>query len=199
MHTSARDQRSGATLGYCRSFMIWPLTMSSVSSFTMPAVFNPLTTSGSSIPISLLTLNSKPGKPFPYPHHPVHACVLGVPTFQQHLTAGLGNPWNALCLASETPYSHGSPLNVGFAWTSELSLFSLLKVQVTQSCLTPSDPMDCSPPDSSVRGVLQARILEWVAIPFSRKSSQPRDRTEVSCIAGRFFTIWATRDAFSLF
>ena len=50
------------------------------------------------------------------------------------------------------------------------------------------DPMDCSSPGSSVDGILQARILEWVAIPFSRGSSRPRDRSWVSCIAGRFFT-----------
>ena len=55
--------------------------------------------------------------------------------------------------------------------------------------------MDCSPPGSSVHGIIQARILEWVAIPFSRGSSWPRDQTWVSCIAGRFFTIWATREA----
>ena len=53
-------------------------------------------------------------------------------------------------------------------------------------------PMDCSPPGSSVHGILQARILEWVAISFSSRSFQPRDQTKVSCIAGRFFTIWAT-------
>ena len=53
--------------------------------------------------------------------------------------------------------------------------------------------MDCSPPGSSVHGILQARILEWVAISFSRGSSQPRDQTRVSCTAGRFFTDWATR------
>ena len=47
---------------------------------------------------------------------------------------------------------------------------------------------------SSVHEILQARILDWVAIPFSRGSSQPKDRTQVSCITGRFFTIWATRD-----
>ena len=52
--------------------------------------------------------------------------------------------------------------------------------------------MDSSPPGSSVQGILQARILEWVAIPFSRGSSWPRDWTQVSCTAGRFFTIWAT-------
>ena len=66
------------------------------------------------------------------------------------------------------------------------------RVLVAQSCPTFWDPMDCSPPDSSVHGILQARILEWVVIFFSRGSSWPRDRTQVSCIAGRFFTIWAT-------
>ena len=62
-------------------------------------------------------------------------------------------------------------------------------VLVTQSCPTLCDPMDYSPPGSSVHGILQARILEWVTITFSRGSSQPRDQTWVSCIAGRFFTI----------
>ena len=60
--------------------------------------------------------------------------------------------------------------------------------EVAQSCLTLCDPMDCSLPCSSVRGILQARILEWVAISFSRRSSQPRDETRVSCIAGIFFS-----------
>ena len=59
---------------------------------------------------------------------------------------------------------------------------------VSQSCLTLSDPMDCSLPASSAHGILQARILEWVAIPFSRRSSQPKDQTQVSHIAGGFFT-----------
>ena len=67
-----------------------------------------------------------------------------------------------------------------------------------QSCLSLCDPMDYSLPGSSVHGILQAaRTLEWIAIPFSRGSSQPRDQTQVSCIAGRFFTIWATREAYS--
>ena len=59
---------------------------------------------------------------------------------------------------------------------------------MAQSCLTLCDPMDCSPPGSSVQGIFQARILEWVAFPFSRGSSQPRDQTQVSCIVGGFFT-----------
>ena len=56
-----------------------------------------------------------------------------------------------------------------------------------------SDSIDCSPPGSSVHGILQARIVEWVAIPFSRESYWPRDWTQVFCIAGGFFTSWATR------
>ena len=63
-----------------------------------------------------------------------------------------------------------------------------VKVLVAQSCLTLCDPMDCSLPGSSVHGILQARIPEWVAIPFPRGSSWPRDQSQVSCIAGRFFS-----------
>ena len=66
---------------------------------------------------------------------------------------------------------------------------------ITQSCLTLCEPMDCSPPSSSVHEIFQTRILEWVAISFSRGSSQPRDQTQVFCTAGRFFTNWATREA----
>ena len=69
-----------------------------------------------------------------------------------------------------------------------------VKVQVIQLCMTLCNPMDCSLPDSSVLGILQVRILKWVTISFSRWSSWPRDRTLVSCIAGRFFTLWTTRD-----
>ena len=61
--------------------------------------------------------------------------------------------------------------------------------EVAQLCPTLCDPMDCSLSGSSVHGILQARILEWVAISFSRESSQPRDRTRVSCIAGRHFSL----------
>ena len=62
-----------------------------------------------------------------------------------------------------------------------------------QSCLTLCEPMDCSPPGSSIHGILQARILEWVAISFSRGSLQPRDQTQVSHIAGRRFNLWTVR------
>ena len=74
-------------------------------------------------------------------------------------------------------------------YMSELMFYS------SKSCPIPCDPMDCSLPGSSVPGILQGRILEWVAMPSSRGSSQPRVRTEVSHIAGGFFTIWATKEA----
>ena len=64
------------------------------------------------------------------------------------------------------------------------------KVKVTESCPTLCDTMDYR-----VHGILQARILEWVTFLFSRWSSQPRDQTQVSCIAGRFFTSWANTEA----
>ena len=66
---------------------------------------------------------------------------------------------------------------------------------VSQLCLTLGDPINCSPLGSSVLGILQARILEWVAILISRGSSQPRDQTQVFHTAGRFLTSWATREA----
>ena len=69
------------------------------------------------------------------------------------------------------------------------------EVLVTQSCPALCDPMDCSQLNSSVHGIFQARILEWIAIPFSEGSSQLRDWTWVFCIAGIFFTVWAPREA----
>ena len=74
-----------------------------------------------------------------------------------------------------------------------------VKVLVTQSWPTLCNSVDCSPPGSSVHGILQVRILEWVAIPFSRGSSHPRDQTQVPCIAGRFLTIWANKKALQNF
>ena len=70
-----------------------------------------------------------------------------------------------------------------------------VKVLVTQLCPTLCDPTGCRLPGSSAHGILQARILEWVAIPFSRGSCCPRDQTQVSCVASRFFTIWVNREA----
>ena len=70
--------------------------------------------------------------------------------------------------------------------------------EVAQSCPTPCNPMDCSLPGSSVYGIFQARVLEWVAISFSRRSSQPRDWSLVSHILGKCFTVWANRKVPSL-
>ena len=66
-------------------------------------------------------------------------------------------------------------------------LFMCMRAPSHQSCPTLCDPLHCSPPGSSVHGIFQARIMEWVAVSFSRGSSQPRDRSHVPCIAGRFF------------
>ena len=66
--------------------------------------------------------------------------------------------------------------------------------EVAQSCPTLCDPVDCSLSGSSVHGIFQATVLEWIAISFSSGSSQPRDRTWVSCIVDRCFTVWATRE-----
>ena len=69
-----------------------------------------------------------------------------------------------------------------------------LFIIIESESVTLFDPMDCSLPGSSGHEIFQARILELVAIPSSREYSPPRDQTQVSCIAGRFFTIWATRE-----
>ena len=66
--------------------------------------------------------------------------------------------------------------------------------EIAQSCPTLCDPRDCGLPSSSVHGIFQAIVLELIAISFSSGSSWPRDRTQVSCIAGRFFTNWAVRE-----
>ena len=71
----------------------------------------------------------------------------------------------------------------------QVTLFSNSESEAAQSCPTLCDHIDCSLPGSSVHEIFQARVLEWVAISFSRGSSQPRGRTQVSCIASRRFTI----------
>ena len=89
-------------------------------------------------------------------------------------------------------------LKTKFNWLNLKTCLVLFKdvyvCLVTQSCLTLCDPTDCSLPGSSVNGILQARILEWVAVPSSRGSSQPRDWTQVFHNAGRFSPRWATRE-----
>ena len=80
-----------------------------------------------------------------------------------------------------------------FIWCHIIKCLFLL-FSCAQLCSTICNPLDCSPPSSSDHGIFQARILEWVAVSFSRGSSQPRDQTCnscVSCVAGSFFTHWA--------
>ena len=67
-----------------------------------------------------------------------------------------------------------------------------MRRKVAQSCTALFDPVDCTLPGSSIDGIFQARVLEWVAVSFCRGSSWPKDRTQVFCIAGRRFTRWAT-------
>ena len=81
-----------------------------------------------------------------------------------------------------------------FYRASQKSIFHESESEVAESCLTLCDPMDRSLSGSSIHGVFQARILEWVAVSFSRRSSWPRDWTQVSLIVGRCFSVWATRD-----
>ena len=79
------------------------------------------------------------------------------------------------------------------SWTFSSSTSMEVRLLFTQLCPALCNPMNCILPGYFVHGALQARILEWVAIPFSRGSSQPKNWTQVSWTAGRFFTIWATR------
>ena len=121
---------------------------------------------------------------------------------------GLYSPWNSL--GQNTGVGSSSRLQ-GIFWTqvshiargcftswatreAQILHWTKSESEVAQSCPTLCDPMDCSLPGFSVHGIFQARVLEWVAISFSRGSSWPRDRPQVSCIAGRRFTLWATRE-----
>ena len=80
------------------------------------------------------------------------------------------------------------------SWTDRVKNWKQ-EVLVSKLCLTLCNFMNCNPPGSSVHGILQTRILEWVAVSYSRGSSQPRDQIQISGTAGIFFTTWATRQA----
>ena len=109
-------------------------------------------------------------------------------------TSALAWSWDRF-QGGEAPWGRGNGETVYLVlWVGTVTMWTQweLKVLVAQSCPTLCDPMDCSPPGSSVHGILQARILEWVAIPFSRGSSRARDGTWVLLHADGFFTVWAT-------
>ena len=104
--------------------------------------------------------------------------------------------WSILDMCCFPTFVYFCGCCVGSNWDGNLLLFGVIEqgkvkaeMLVSQLSKTICDPMDCSPPGSSVHGIFQERVLEWVAIPFPRESSWPRDWTPVSCIAGRFFTI----------
>ena len=75
-------------------------------------------------------------------------------------------------------------------------MLNISGVLVAQSCPTLCDPMECSPPGCSVHGILHVILLEWVIISFAKETSWPRDRTQVSCIGDRFFTVSTTRESY---
>ena len=128
-------------------------------------------------PLSMKFSRQKYWSRFPFPsleNLPNPGIKPGSPAFQ------------ADALTSEPP---GKPNGVMKSWTWLSYCVCVSVCEVTQSCPTLCDPMDCSLPGSSLHGILQARVLEWVAISFSRGSSRPRDRTWVSCIPGRCFNL----------
>ena len=130
-----------------------------------------------------------------WPHHAACGILVPQPGIQP-IPLALGvqslNHWTARTAREVPPLSF---LNSASASSLRATCGLKVKVLIAPLCLTLCDPMDCSPPSSSVHGILQARILEWVAIPFSRGSSWFRDGTQVSCLAGIFFSVWATREA----
>ena len=115
------------------------------------------------------------------------------------------DPWEATlpkkaldtfeCSLGKHPDNTFSDVRLEMLFLTELPICHESESEVAQSCLTLYDPMDCSLPGSSLHGILQARVLEWGAISFSRGSSRSRDRTQVSHIPGRCFNLWATREA----
>ena len=110
------------------------------------------------------------------------------------LICGISNvTWMNLPTKWKQTHRHREDLRLPREKGWERWMVGVSRCKVTQSCQTLCDPVDCSLPGSSVREIFQARVLEWVAISFSRGSSWLRDWTRISCIADRCFTIWATR------
>ena len=111
---------------------------------------------------------------------------------QKHFQWRVTRVW---ILFLDLPFPHLFYFYLVFSFSSQLSLLIYLLIFSRKWLLTLCDPMDCSLTGSSVHGIFQARVLEWIAISFSRGSSWPRNQTRVSHIAGRRFTVWATREA----
>ena len=126
------------------------------------------------------------GKHFPY--NPwVHTCVVS-PTFNNTHQSGI-----FVTVDKPTLINHIQPkltLRMVHSWCCTVYKSKVKSLSHVRLC----DPTDCSLPGSSIHGIFQARVLEWVAISFSRGSSRPRDRTQISHVVGRHFTVWATRE-----
>ena len=136
----------------------------------------------------------------------LHQCVL---VYWQHISVGASCVSSAQeyrvasshCVRQPWPQGRDQACVVWTGWVCPEKRYHILRghpsyhichvCSAAKSCLTLCDPIDCSLPCSSVHGISQARILEWVATPSSRGSSPSRDRTQVTCMAGRFFTLWA--------
>ena len=142
--------------------------------------------------------SSPPGSPFHGIYRQEYWSGLLFPSLGDLPDPGI-KPLSPAWLVDSLPLRHlGSPNELGFGskellcgfWKT-IRFLSKWKEEseVAQSCSTFCNPMDCSPPGFSIHGIFQARILEWVAVSFSRRSSWPRDRTWVSHIAGRCFPI----------
>ena len=127
--------------------------------------------------------------------------VGSIPESRRSPGGGYGNPLQYSCL--ESPLDRGAWQAMVYRVTQsqtqlkQLSSSSSMLVSVAKLCQTLCNPMDCSLPGSSVHGIFQARILEWVAISSSRGSSQLRDQTHVSCIGRQILYHWATWEAIS--
>ena len=125
-------------------------------------------------------------------HVPV---ITGILTWQKYTAMDSVDSWGRCFIWDVfTPGKQSIGLSLKLPKRRHMSRH-ILHLSVAQLCLTLCDPMDHSPPGSSGHGIFQARILEWVAIPSSRRWSRPRDRTHISCIGGRFSATWATKEA----
>ena len=150
-------------------------------SFPMSQLFSPHGQSvGASASASVLPMNIQDWFP------------LGMTGLISLLSKGLSRAFSNTTVQNHQLF--GTQLLYGPTLTSIHRKKESKESQVAQSCPTLCNPVDCSLPGSSVHAIFQARILEWVAVSFSRGSSQLRDQTQVSCIVGRHFTVWATRE-----
>ena len=106
----------------------------------------------------------------------------------------IGNTWKKPKCPSTEEWIKKMCYTYTMEYYSTIKKNEIMPICSNMHVSNPCDAMDCSPPGSSVHGIFQAIILEWIAVSFSRGSSQPRNWTWISCIAGRFFTDWVMRE-----